>query len=114
LFFILLEMPMHRFWFAVRCEYLVGAFQAQDARAAACMAMLQWTAERDGRLSEALSGPLTIVIPAGGRVPEDCFYILTDEVLRSLKLPLRGNTTLSPSRNPAWPMPPRPEGRSVQ
>lgn len=80
---------MPRYWFAVKCGSLVGAFQAPGAHAAACMAMRQWAAERDGRLSESLSGPITVVVPAGGRVPEDCDRLLTVELLHALGLPRR-------------------------
>jgi hypothetical protein len=96
---------MHRYWFAVRCGNLIGAFQAPDAHAAACMAMLQWAAERDGRLSETLSGPVTVVVPAGGRVPEDCFRILTVELLHSLELPLQHETRIRPEFGMADVMP---------
>ena len=78
---------MHRFWFAVSCGSFLAAVTARNAEEAARVALLQWCAERDGELSPALGSPVTIVVPAGGRVPEDYLHARTNTLLRELKLP---------------------------
>jgi len=77
---------MQHFWFAVRCGWLVGAFQAQQAEAAACLALQQWVAEREGQVSSLLRHPITVVVPAGGRTPEDYLHLQTRALLRALGL----------------------------
>jgi hypothetical protein len=73
-------------WFAVRCGWLCGAFQAQDASAAASLALRQWVAEREGSTDLLLRWPVTIVVPAGGRAPEDYLHLRTRELLSELGL----------------------------
>lgn len=78
---------MHCYWFAVSCGRLLAAVTARNAEEAAYVALLQWSAERDGRLSDSLSDPVTVVVPAGGRAPEDYVHTRTSELLRHLGLP---------------------------
>lgn len=77
---------MHHYWFAVRCGWFFGAFQAPDAEAAASLALLLWVRERDGSPDALLSQPIIEVVPAGGRSPEDYLYLRTHDLLRRLRL----------------------------
>jgi hypothetical protein len=77
---------MQRFWFAVRCGWFVGAFQAQQAEAAAYLALQQWVAEREGCADSLWPCPITIVVPAGGQAPEDYLHLRTHDLLSNLGL----------------------------
>lgn len=78
-----------RYWtiqLAVRCGWLFGAFPAQEASAAAYLALRHWVAEREGSADSLLRCPITIVVPAGGRAPEDYLHLRTRDLLSDLGL----------------------------
>jgi hypothetical protein len=64
----------------------VGAFQAQQAEAAAYLALQQWVAEREGCADSLWRCPITIVVPAGGQAPEDYLHLRTHDLLSNLGL----------------------------
>lgn len=87
---------MHRYWFAVQCGPYLGTFQGKDAYSAASMAILHWSVESDDRCSGE-NCRVTVVVPAGGQPLGDYEFILTDDLLRSLRLP-RGKAKQHRSR----------------
>jgi hypothetical protein len=83
---------MHHHWFAVRCGWFFGAFQAPDAEAAAALALSLWVREREGSPDSLRCQPVTVVVPAGGRSPEDYLHLRTHDLLRRLHvLPSRAS-----------------------
>jgi hypothetical protein len=85
---------MHQYWFAVRCGWFFGAFRAPDAEAAASLALLCWVRQREGSPDSLLPHPVTVVVPAGGRSPEDYLHLRTHDRLRRWRL--------LPSSSPAY------------